>query len=271
MPGYVKTDTVLDKILANTEREVAARKADLRVQEVIEAARIAPPPRDMISALRRGEYVSLLAEVKAASPSRGVLVENFDPVLIGKTYADNGASGISVLTDEKFFRGHLDYLEAVRDVVDIPVLRKDFIIDAYQVYEARAAGADCVLLIVAALDDVQLADLYTLASELGMSSLVEIYAEEELDRAMKVNPKLLGVNNRDLKTFNVDLQHTGRIIGRVPGNVTFVAESGMLTTDDVRLMGELGAHAVLIGEGLVTSGDIPATVRSFSRQPRKAR
>lgn len=268
MASYIKTDTVLDKILANTEREVAARKSDIRIQEVIDAAHIAAPPRDVISVLRR-DTVALIAEVKKASPSRGLLVENFDPVHLGRIYDVNGAAAISVLTDEKFFKGSLDYLTAVRDTVSVPVLRKDFVIDPYQIYEGRAAGADIILLIVAALGDAQLQDLYSLIIELGMEALVEVHNEAEMERALKLGPRLLGVNNRDLKTFTVDLSTSGRLIAAVDTTeITFVAESGIKTADDVKHMGDLGSHAVLVGETLVTSDDLAETVRSFSSQTR---
>src|SRR5690606_5691282 len=158
------------------------------------------PPRDFAGALRR-ETVALIAEVKHASPSKGVLIENFDPVALGTTYAANGAACISVLTDEPFFMGHLDHMKAVRAAVNVPVLRKDFIIDAAQLYEARAAGADAVLLIVMALEDGQLADLHALIRELDMSALVEVHNEEEFERALKIGAALIGVNNRDLRTF----------------------------------------------------------------------
>jgi indole-3-glycerol phosphate synthase len=157
----------------------------------------------MRAAVRR-ETVALIAEVKHASPSKGVLMADFDPVRLGTTYADNGAAAISVLTDEQFFQGHLDYLTAVKHAVDVPVLRKDFVIDPYQVYEGRAAGADAILLIVAALDDTCLADLHALITGLGMAALVEVHNEAELERALKIDPALIGVNNRDLKTFEVD-------------------------------------------------------------------
>ncbi|MEO0565682.1 MAG: indole-3-glycerol phosphate synthase TrpC, partial [Chloroflexota bacterium] len=190
------------------------------------------------------------------------------PVHLARTYAANGAAMLSVLTDEQFFKGHLDYLREIRAAVKIPLLRKEFVVDTYQVYEARAAGADAVLLIVAALDDAQLADLHALIIQLGMTPLVEVHNEAELERALKLNPMLIGVNNRDLKTFDVDLETTGRLAQLVPDNVTLVAESGMKSTVDVHHMGTLGAHAVLIGEGLVTAPDIGAAVRSFSSQER---
>jgi indole-3-glycerol phosphate synthase len=197
-----------------------------------------------------------------------VLIENFDPVALGKTYAGNGAAAISVLTDERFFMGSLDHLTQVREAVSIPVLRKDFIIDCYQVYEARAAGADAALLIVAALEDSQLADLHALIRELGMAALVEVHNESELERVLKIDATLIGVNNRDLKTFHEDLGTTERIARLVPDTVTLVAESAIRSSADVRKMGELGAHAVLVGEGLVKAGSIAEQVQTFSSQPR---
>lgn len=262
MTGYVKTDTILDRILAHKLTEIGDDLAG-----IARRARDAAPPRDFAGALRR-ETVALIAEVKHASPSKGVLIQDFDPVALGKTYAENGAAAISVLTDEQFFMGSLDHLSQVRASVEVPVLRKDFIIDCYQVYEARAAGADAVLLIVAALEDGQLADLHALASELGMAALVEVHNVDELDRALKANGRLIGVNNRDLKTFREDLGTTERIARLVPEGVTLVAESAIRSADDVRQMGGFGAHAVLVGEGLVKAGDIAAQVRLFSSQPR---
>ncbi len=259
---FVKTDTILDQILAQKQTEIGDNLA-----EVARRARDAAPVRPFD--LRRAT-VSLIAEVKHASPSKGVLIENFDPVALGSIYAANGAAAISVLTDQRFFMGSLDDLRAVRAAVNVPVLRKDFIIDPYQVYEARSAGADAALLIVAALEDAQLADLHTLISELGMAALVEVHNEAELDRALRINATLIGVNNRDLKTFHEDLGTTGRIAALVPSNVTLVAESAIRSVVDVRTMGELGAHAVLVGEGLVRADNIAEQVREFSSQPRKA-
>ncbi|MEP7293684.1 MAG: indole-3-glycerol phosphate synthase TrpC [Chloroflexota bacterium] len=262
MSAFVKTDTILDKILAQKLNEIGDNLA-----EVARHARDAEPPRDFAGALRR-ETVALIAEVKHASPSKGVLIEDFDPVGLGKIYAASGAAAISVLTDAQFFMGSLDDLSNVRAAVNVPVLRKDFIIDCYQVYEARAAGADAALLIVAALEDTQLADLHALIRELGMAALVEVHNEEELERALKIGAALIGVNNRDLKTFHEDLGTTGRIAALVPESVTLVAESAIRSVDDVRKMGELGAHAVLVGEGLVKAGNIGEQVRLFGSQPR---
>jgi indole-3-glycerol phosphate synthase len=228
------------------------------------------PPRDMIGALRR-DTVALIGEVKRASPSKGVLIEDFRPVELATSYEQHGASAISVLTDERFFQGHLDYLTAIHDAVKIPTLRKDFVIDLYQVYEARAAGADAILLIVGALYDSQLSELFTVANDLGMAALVEAHDEAEMKQALKIGAKLIGINNRDLKTFNEDLGTTERLAKLAPKEVTLVAESGIRSVDDVRRMGELGAHAVLVGEGLVKAGNIGEKVREFSSQPREVR
>jgi indole-3-glycerol phosphate synthase len=264
---YVKTNTILDKILEHKVEEVAARKAAMSLNAVMQRAASAPAPRDVTATLHL-DTVSLIAEVKKASPSKGILIEDFDPVRLGAIYAENGAAAISVLTDERFFMGHLDHLAAVREAVRVPVLRKDFIIDPYQVYEGRTAGADVILLIVAALEASQLADLYAAASETGMAALVEVHDEAELERALKIDAKLIGVNNRDLKTFRVDLNTTARLAPLVPDDVTLVAESGISSAEDVYRMGKLGAHAVLVGESLVKSADVAATVRTFGSQRR---
>jgi indole-3-glycerol phosphate synthase len=266
---YARTDSVLDKILANTAEEVAARQEIRPLASVIAAAAEADPPRDMLAALRpaglrREGRVSLIAEVKHASPSKGVLIEPFDPVALGRTYAASGAAAVSVLTDSRFFQGHLDHLRAVRAAVALPVLRKDFVIAPYQVYEGRAAGADAILLIAAALSDSQLADLHALACSLGIAALVEVHQADELERALAVGPRLLGINNRNLKTFRVSLETTAQLAPLVPSGVTLVAESGILTGEDVRRMGALGAHAVLVGEALLRAADIGAKVRELS-------
>jgi indole-3-glycerol phosphate synthase len=267
--SFVQTGTILDTILTSKVEEVAAAKravssADLR-NRVDVASRA---PLDAVSALR-GNTVQLIAEVKKASPSKGVLIEGFDPVALAATYADNGAAAISVLTDEPFFQGSLEYLARIRQQVDVPLLRKDFIIDPYQIDQAYLFGADLVLLIVAALADEQMADLCASATGHGLTPLVEVHNETEMERALVLNPALIGINNRDLKTFEVDLQTTARLAKLAPPAVTLVAESGLKTPDDVRTMGELGAHAVLIGEGLVTALDVAAAVRAFSSQPRR--
>ncbi len=266
--AFVATDTVLDRILARKVEEIAERSAIVSLAEIQRRAAAAPyPPRDMIEALR-GDCLSLIAEVKCASPSKGLLTADFAPVMIAATYAQNGAAAISVLTDEDFFRGSLDYLTAIRRAVAVPLLRKDFIIDPYQVYEGRAAGADAILLIVAALSDTQLADLYTLTLEQGMTPLVEVHNEWEMERALRLGAKLIGVNNRDLKTFNVDLDTTARLARLVDDDVLLVAESGIFTAADAREMGRLGAQAILVGESLVKAPDMVALTRDLSSQPR---
>jgi indole-3-glycerol phosphate synthase len=265
MNTFVKTDTILDKILAQKVEEV--RQSAAQIAQVKADAYAAPPVRDFVAALHK-PTVALIAEVKKASPSKGILIENFDPVAIGKTYAENGASAISVLTDQRFFQGHLDYMRAVRAAVNVPVLRKDFVIDPHQVYEARAAGADAVLLIVMALEDSQLTDLQALIRELGMAALVEVHNEAEMKRALKIGGTLIGINNRDLKTFHEDLNVTAQLAKHAPSDVTLVAESAIRNTDDVRRMGGYGAHAVLVGESLVKSDNMTSRVREFSSQPR---
>ncbi|PJF25435.1 MAG: indole-3-glycerol phosphate synthase TrpC [Phototrophicales bacterium] len=276
MSQYVKTDTILDRILENKAAEIARLREEMRDEpwlraDLIDSAGNAPPPLDFASALRRGEQVALIAEIKKASPSKGVLIEDFDPEALAETYAENGAAAISVLTDERFFQGSLDHLEIVRETVDLPLLRKDFIIDPLQVYQARAAGADATLLIVMALTDAQLVNLHGLITGLGMAALVEVHDETELTRALDAGAALIGVNNRNLRTFHEDLETMARVARRLPSDVTLVAESAIRTPEDVRRMGELGAHAVLVGEGLVKAGDIGAQVRQFSSQARGKR
>lgn len=259
---------MLDRILARKAEDVAAAKAVVAYSALASAAREAPPARDFAGALHR-PTVALIAEVKHASPSKGVLIEPFDPVALGTTYAANGAACISVLTDEPFFMGHLDHMRAVRTAVGIPVLRKDFTIDPYQVVEARAAGADAMLLIVAALADGQMAELHSAIRELGMAALVEVHNEAELERALALGAAVIGVNNRDLTTFAEDIGTTERLARLLPEGVTLVAESAIRTLADVRRMGAAGAQAVLVGEGLVKAGNIAEQVQHFSSQPRE--
>lgn len=266
--AFVATDTVLDRILTRKVEEVANRRATLSLAGMRRLSETsAYLPRDMTEALR-DENVALIAEVKCASPSKGLLSADFAPVMTAATYAHNGASAISVLTDEDFFRGSLDYLAAIRLAVDISLLRKDFIIDEYQVYEGRAAGADAILLIVAALSDLQLADLYALTLEQGMTPLVEVHNEWEMERALRLGAKLIGINNRDLKTFNVDLGTTARLARMAEDDVLLVAESGIFTAEDVCEMGQHGAQAILVGESLMKAPDLVALTRELSSQPR---
>ncbi|MFO7322678.1 MAG: indole-3-glycerol phosphate synthase TrpC [Chloroflexota bacterium] len=266
--AFVRTGTVLDRILERKAEDVAARKLERPLADVRREAETAAPPRDFAGALRR-DTVALIAEVKRASPSKGVLIDPFDPVELATTYAGHGAAAISVLTDEPFFQGHLDHLRAVRGAVGIPLLRKDFTLDPYQVYEGRAAGADAMLLIVAALEDWQMAELHALVTALGMAALVEVHNEAEVERALKLGATLIGVNNRDLKTFQEDISTTERLARLLPDGVTLVAESAIRSAEDVRRMGAAGARAVLVGEGLVKAGNIAGQVQLFSSQPRE--
>ena len=271
MAQYVETGTVLDRILRNTQHELIMRSAKCPLAEMRRRADVADPPRDMLAALSRHDQVALIAEMKRASPSRGQLVTEFDPVSIAVTYERNGAAAISVLTDRVFFGGCMSDLAAARNVVQVPVLRKDFIIDPYQLYEARAAGADAVLLIVAALRNHQLGMLHSVARTLGMAVLVEVHTERELVRALDIEPTLVGINNRDLRTFEVDIERGRRLVRSVPEGIVAVAESGMLSAEHVRQQGDTGFDAVLVGEALMTAPDIPAAVAAFSGWPRKPR
>ncbi|MCY4146687.1 MAG: indole-3-glycerol phosphate synthase TrpC [Chloroflexi bacterium] len=262
--SFVSTDTILDRILARKLEELAERRAQTSLPEMrrrAEAMRY--PPRDFAAALR-GDRIALIAEVKRASPSKGALTRDFAPALLAGAYAYNGAAAVSVLTDEDFFRGHLRYLTAIRQAVALPILRKDFIIDPYQVYAGRAAGADALLLIVAALDDAQLRDLQALALALDMVALVEVHNELEMERALRLGARLIGINNRDLQTFQVDLRTTARLAKLVGGDALLVAESGIFNSSHVRAMAEAGAAAVLVGEALIRAPDLVSLARELS-------
>jgi indole-3-glycerol phosphate synthase len=272
MMSFVKTDTFLDRILSRKLLDLPERDDYTAMLAIARhSAEAAPPSRDFAGALRKPDSVALIAEVKKASPSKGILIENFDPVRLGRTYAENGAACISVLTDAPFFQGHIAYLRQVRETVPVPVLCKDFILDSYQVYEARANNADAVLLIVMALENTHLADLHAQITSLGMAALVEVHNEAEMERALRCGATLIGVNNRDLRTFQEDLRVTARLARLAPPEVTLVAESAIRSAEDVRLMGEYGAHAVLVGEGLVKADNIAQQVRTFSSQRREVK
>lgn len=274
MNYFNQTGTILDTILSHKIEEIEADKVRLPLNVARKKAELSTDedraPRDFIAALSR-DTVALVAEVKKASPSKGILVEDFDPIYIGRTYSENGAAAVSVLTDQHFFQGHLDYMGVVRKAVTVPVLRKDFIIDPYQVYVSRAFCADACLLIAAALDDAQLRALSALIRELGMVALIEVHTEWELERALSAGAQLVGINNRDLKSFHVDLSITERLARLVPSDVVLIAESGILSAVDVYRMGTYGAHAVLVGESLVKSPDLAQSVRSYSSQKREPR
>jgi indole-3-glycerol phosphate synthase len=245
--------TYLDRIVA-AHREAAAHDARA-IEPVLAAARAAPSPRPFTDALRRGPELAVIAEVKRRSPSKGSLRANLDPAALAKEYAAGGAACLSVLTDEAWFGGSAADLGAARAAVDLPVLRKDFTVAALDVADARVMGADAVLLIVAVLDDAELADLHARASELDLDVLVEVHDEAEVDRALAIGAALIGVNQRDLVTFEVDPDRAARMAARIPAGVVRVAESGVAGADDARLLASAGYDAVLVGEHLVRSSE----------------
>jgi len=253
---------VLAELTANAVADALARREQRPLAEVEAAALARTPALDALAALAPASHVKVIAEIKRSSPSRGSLAPIADPAALARTYELGGASAISVLTEGRKFGGSLADLEAVRAAVALPVLRKDFIATPYQVFEARAAGADLVLLIVAALDDAQLAELFTLATDLGMTVLVETHGADELERAAQLGARLIGVNARDLSTFELDRDLFGRLADRFPDDAIRVAESAVLSADDVAHYRRSGADVVLVGEALVT-GDPIANLSAF--------
>ncbi|TPW76307.1 indole-3-glycerol phosphate synthase TrpC [Schumannella soli] len=254
---------MLSDLVSGALADAAERRSIRPLAEVEAAALARPAALDAVAALEPAERVKIIAEVKRASPSRGALAEITDPAALAVSYETGGASAISVLTEQRRFRGSLDDLEAVRAAVGIPVLRKDFIAEPYQVFEARAAGADLVLLIVAALEQPLLAELHELIHSLGMTALVETHSAEEVERALDLGPSVLGVNARDLSTFELDRDLFGRLADRIPAGVVRVAESAVLRPADVAHYRDAGADVVLVGEALVTGGDPIQTLESF--------
>ena len=244
---------VLDQIMDWKRQEVPKQMAEMPLAQVKAFAKLGPDALDFAAALTAHAGASLIAEVKRSSPSKGLIAREWDPELIGETYARGGAAAISCLTDSRFFQGELAYLTSIKERLreidqSIPVLRKDFIYHEYQVYEARMAGADAVLLIVAVLGDNDLRKLYQLTYDLGMQALVEVHDEAEVQRALAIGVQILGVNNRDLRTFTVDIETTGRVRALIPAGKVLVGESGIRTLDDVKRMAAMGCDAILVGE-----------------------
>jgi indole-3-glycerol phosphate synthase len=244
---------VLDQIMAWKRQEVPKQMEQIPLSQVKAFAQLAPGPLDFAATLTAQPGASLIAEVKRASPSRGLIAQEWDPELIGETYARSGAAAISCLTDKRFFQGELAYLTAIKERLreikrQVPVLRKDFLYHEYQVHEARMAGADAVLLIVAVLSDHELRTLYRLAYSLGMQALVEVHDEAELARALTIDAHIIGINNRDLKTFQVDMETSARLAALLPAGKVVVGESGIRDESDVRRMAEMGCDAILVGE-----------------------
>lgn len=254
------TDTpdVLKKILARKAEEVAERQVDLPLEDLKERCKAMPAARGFVAGLERSMAEgkpAVIAEVKKASPSKGLLREDFEPDEIARQYQAGGASCLSVLTDHDFFQGSEAYLKLARAACDLPVLRKDFTVDPYQVYEARALGADCILLIVAALDDQALGSLHQLATELGLDVLVEVHDADELSRALKLDLKLVGINNRNLRTFETRLETTLELLPQIPEGVMVVSESGLHTPEDIERLRSHNVHAFLIGEAFMRAPD----------------
>jgi indole-3-glycerol phosphate synthase len=252
--------TILDRIVETKLREIAAARAAVPEAELESRAAAAPPPRDFRSAVRRVAQIAVIAEVKKASPSAGVIRADFDPVAIATAYAAHGAAAISVLTDVEYFRGHLRYLTDVRAAVGVPVLRKDFVLDRYQLLEARAAGADAVLLIAECLPGDRLHALQREAVALGLHTLVELHDADQLPRVIDCGAPVIGINNRDLRTFVTRLEHTLELLPKIPADRTVVSESGIRTHADLLTLGRAGAHAVLVGESLMRAGDVGAAL-----------
>lgn len=258
----MKTTTILEEIRDHKIREVNAAKREKSLDELLERIPRLRPPRNFRDALR-APGMSLIAEVKRASPAKGVLIEQGDALQIATTYEHAGARAISVLTDEKYFKGNLQDLISVRKYVGVPCLRKEFIVDPYQIYEARAAEADAILLIVRILSDDQIKEYMRIAEGLGMGVLVETHDAAEIERALKAGAHIIGINNRDLSTFEVDIKTTLELKKLVPGGNVLVSESGIRTRDDVVRLEQGGVDAMLIGEALVTSDDIGAKIREL--------
>ncbi len=267
---------VLDQIMAWKRQEVPKQMDLMSLAQVKAFARMSPPAIDFAAALTRTPGASLIAEVKRASPSKGLIARDWDPPLIAETYARNGAAAISCLTDARFFQGELAYLTAIKErlaekKLAAPVLRKEFIYHEYQVYEARMAGADAILLIVSVLGDNDLRRLHKLSNELGMGVLVEVHDEAELERALAADPHIIGVNNRNLKTFEVDIENTARLREQIPAGKVVVGESGIREEADVRRMAEMGCDAILVGETFckLPQRERGAKVAEFVRAGRK--
>lgn len=254
---------ILDEIHKHKFLEVEERKRRVGLSKLEGELSRSAPTKDFEVALRNGEGTKLIAEIKAASPSAGVLREGFDPVGLALEYQKAGATAISVLTDERFFHGSLSHLKEVRKAVDLPLLRKDFIIDSYQLYEARVAGADAVLLIARLLDKKTLEDFMGIACQLGLACLVEVHTEEELKKVLDTPARLIGINNRDLSTFKVDLNTTLRLLPSVPRDRLIVSESGINTREDVQRLEKVGVRAILVGEALVRNRDVVSKIKEL--------
>lgn len=255
--------TMLDRILETKRADVAARKATMSHADLDARIATVSAPRGFRAALDAKTGHALIAEVKKASPSKGLIRADFDPPAHARAYQAGGAACLSVLTDERWFQGADVFLEQAREAVSIPVLRKDFMVDPWQVHESRALGADAILIIVAALDDTQMQEIEAAAIECGMDALVEVHDAAEMERAARLKSRLIGVNNRDLRDFTVDFQRTYELVAHAPSGSTFVAESGLTSREDLDAMAAHGIHCFLVGEALMRQHDVEAATRAL--------
>lgn len=256
---------ILSRIIEEKRRVIEEAKRHISKEELAKAVKHISVNSSFKKNIARPHHINLIAEIKKASPSKGIIRGDFNPVKIAMTYQAHGASAISVLTDERFFEGKLEYVKMVKEVVSLPVLRKDFIIDEYQIYESVAAGADAILLIADLLTDSEMTGFYELATSLGLDVLLEVHNEEDLDKAIASGGEIIGINNRDLHTFKVDLAMTQKLVRLVPPHKIIVSESGIKTYEDVMFLKSLGVNAVLIGEAFMEASDIAAKMREIMR------
>ncbi|MFQ6044243.1 MAG: indole-3-glycerol phosphate synthase TrpC [Candidatus Poribacteria bacterium] len=254
---------ILDTIVAHKQEEVKLQKNQLPLSGLIQTLRDIPPTRDFKAAISTTGKINLIAEVKKASPSKGIIREDFDAAGIALIYQSSGASAISVLTDERFFQGNLSYLTAIRETTSIPLLRKDFIIDEYQIYQARASGADAILLIAAILGLGIMQTFLRIAHSLDLDCLVEVHTESELKKVLDTEAQIIGINNRDLKTFQTSLDTTVRLRKLIPQDKVVVSESGIHSHQDVKMLQKCGVNAILVGEALMRSADINAKIKEL--------
>jgi len=246
---------ILDEIIEYKKTELNESKELRPLSEIEEEIKEIPHPLDFYGLATRHKGLKIICEVKKASPSKGIICEDFDPTRIARSYRDNGAFAISVLTDQKFFQGHLDYLSAIRKEVDIPLLRKDFTIDPYQIYEACLYGADIILLIASVLEKSQLEEYLAITDSIGMNAIVEVHDKNELQDAIAAGSRIIGINNRNLKTFDVNLSTTEDLIGYIPDHIHVISESGINEPADIRRLSKLGINTFLIGETFMGSTD----------------
>lgn len=263
---------ILDDILRDKRFEVNSRKKRVPIDLLKKKCEMAPLPRPFSAAIKKSGGIAVISEIKKASPSKGQIVSNFDPVNIAKVYTEAGADALSVLTDEKYFEGNLEYLSIVKANTKLPVLRKDFIIESYQIYESKAAGADAVLIIAAALTDKEIKEMIELSFNMYLDVLVEVHNEKELNAVKDIQGvKIIGINNRDLKTFDIDIGVSEKLLSHIPNEVVKVSESGLVTLSDVKRVRDAGADAILVGESLMKSEDKGKMIKEFKIEKIKKR